>query len=163
MKVKVDSIESGLINNDDEIISWTSRYATGIKVIDNQHRELVKLINQLHQACLLGEEGARPVYKEAMHKMVEYVRFHFTAELEILAQIKYPDYNDHKKQHDNLIRDILVAAKESKEGKKFVPNHFVRTLMDWVFGHIAIYDKRYSEYVTDLKKKGLFPDQQFSK
>ena len=143
-----------------EIIIWSEKYATGIPLIDNQHRELVRLTNQLHQACLHGEKEAGPAFKEAMSRMVEYVRFHFSAELKLLEGIKFPDYNEHKKQHDSLVKDILEAAGEYREGRRFIPNNFVRTLRDWVFGHIAYYDKAYGAYVADQKKKGLISDQQ---
>jgi hemerythrin len=61
--------------------------------------------------------------------------------------------------HESLVSDILEAVKEQKEGKKFVPNHFVRTLREWVFSHIAIEDKKYAFYVAGLKKKGISIDK----
>jgi len=137
-----------------EIVVWEDKYATGIELIDNQHRRLVELTNQLYLACLAGEEALQTVFKDAMHRMVEYVRFHFSAELKLLQAIDYPDYHNHKNMHDNLIEDILDAAKDYEVGRKFVPNNFVRTLKDWVFGHIAVYDKIYAAYVADQIRKG---------
>ena len=142
-----------------EIVIWEDKYATGIEMIDNQHRQLVELTNQLYLACLAGDEVLNTVFKDAMSRMVEYVRFHFSAELKLLSAINYPDYHNHKKMHDNLVNDILEAAKEYNEGRKFVPNNFVRTLKDWVFGHIAVYDKIYAAYVADQKWKGLLTEK----
>jgi hemerythrin len=93
-----------------------------------------------------------------MSRMVEYVRFHFSAEQELLLRVKYPGFQEHKKQHDVLVRDILEAVKGYSEGKKFVPNHFVRTLRDWILGHIAHFDKLYASYIVTQKKKGLLSD-----
>jgi hemerythrin len=137
------------------LVTWKEQYATGIKLIDEQHQELVNLTNKLYQACLEGQEMVEAVFKEAMSRMVNYVRFHFNAEQQLLEQIKYPQYLDHKKQHETLVKDILEAVRDYETGKKFVPNNFVRTLTDWVFGHIAIYDKRYAEYAAELKARGL--------
>jgi hemerythrin len=142
-----------------QIVIWGDKYATGIALIDKQHRELVVLTNELYQACLGRSDLVETAFKNAMSRMVEYVRFHFSEELELLQRIKYPDYAEHKRQHENLIKDILEAANEYKEGRKFVPNHFVRTLKDWVFGHIAVSDKIYSAYVHEQKKKGLLNDK----
>ena len=143
-----------------EIVIWEDKYETGIPLIDYQHKELVTLTNQLYKACLLGEEALQTAFKEAMGRMVEYVRFHFGAEQKLLEAIHYPDFQNHKKMHDSLVGNILEAVKEQKEGKKFVPNNFVRTLRDWVFGHIAIEDKKYAFYVAEQKRKGLLTDQQ---
>ena len=163
MNIKTDQVHNLLNDGNKEIVTWGESYATGIELIDYQHKELVKLTNQLYQACLAGNEVVEAVFKAAMSKMVDYVRFHFTAELELLKRIDYPDYNSHKKQHDTLVMNILEASKEYGDGKRFTPNNFVRTLKDWVFGHIAVSDKFYAAYVSEQKDKGLLTDEQINR
>ena len=141
------------ISASEDLVTWDERYMVGIPLIDEQHKELVLLTNQLYRACFNGNEAT--VFPETMSRMVEYVRFHFGAELELLKRINYPDYSTHKNQHDTLVLKILEAVQEYKPGRKFVPNHFARTLKDWIFSHIAIYDKIYAAYVADQIKKGL--------
>jgi len=162
MIVKTNQNEELLQSRDAVLIVWDDSYATGIPLIDDQHRELVNLTNQLYQACLAGNDAVGPAFQQAMTRMVEYVRFHFSRELELLHKIKYPQYADHKAQHDSLVKQILEAANEYKSGHRFVPHNFVRTLKDWVFGHIAVYDKAYAAYVRDQKSKGLLTDQQIN-
>ena len=159
MTVKNDTTNSSQDTGNMEIVEWGPMYVTGIELIDVQHKELVKLTNVLYQACMTRDKFLPVAFKEAMSGMVEYVRFHFSAENELLERIKYPDYHDHKKQHETLVRNILEAAKSYDEGNKFIPNNFVRSLRDWVFGHIAISDKNYSAYVSEQKKKGLLTDK----
>ena len=144
--------------NEPDIVVWGEKYAIGIHLIDTQHKELFSLTNELFHACLDSDESLEGVFKETMERMVDYVRFHFGAEQELLQRIKYPDYPEHKRQHDVLVRDILETVKEYKEGKKFVPNQFVRTLRDWILGHIAYTDKLYAAYVVAQKQKGLLSD-----
>jgi hemerythrin len=157
METKSDSMEVRVGDNR-VIIAWSDVYRTGIEIIDNQHKELVNLTNELYRACLSTSNVMHSVFKEAMSRMVEYVKFHFSAEVELLEQIKFPDIAEHKKQHAQLITQILQAAKDYNEGKKFVPNTFVRTLKDWIFSHIAVYDKNYALYVSAQKSKGLLPE-----
>jgi hemerythrin len=147
------------IANDDKIVSWEDAYSTGIELIDNQHKELISHTNMLYQACLSGENIAKPLFKETLSGMVEYVRFHFTAELELLNRVKYPDYQDHKSQHDLLIKKIIAASNDYQAGTKFIATGFVRTLKNWIFGHIAVSDKNYAAYVADQKTKGLLSDK----
>jgi len=144
--------------NGRNFVEWSEKYATGIETIDKQHKELVELINRLYGACMQGGEGVGPAFKKAMHSMVEYVRFHLTDEMKLLERIDYPKIAEHKVQHDILVRDILSASQGFEGGGTLVPIKFVRSLKDWVFGHIAVYDKAYAEYITEQKKKGLLGD-----
>jgi len=139
----------------DEIISWDLKYATGINVIDSQHKKLVILTNELYAACLNKDDKLQTAFKTAMSRMVDYVTFHFNAENNLLKAIEYPDWTNHKKMHDALIKKILDTVQDYKDGKKFVPNNFVRTLVDWVFSHIAFYDKQYSLYAMDRIRVGI--------
>jgi hemerythrin len=149
-----------MTNQDDfEVVVWEEKYATGITLIDHQHKELFSLTNDLFRACVDRDETIKNAFAETMSRMVEYVRFHFSAEQEMMQRIKFPQYQEHKKQHDELIRDVLKAVKEYNEGKKFVPNQFVRTLRDWILSHIALTDKFYVTYIADQKKKGLLTEQ----
>ena len=147
-------------DSQDSIVKWDNKYTTGIELIDTQHKELVALTNMLFRACLSGQEDS--VFRETMTRMVAYVRFHFETEQQMLEGLGYPDYLNHKQQHDSMIKTILDAAKDYKEGKQFVPNKFVRALKDWIFGHIAIFDKAYAVYIAAHKEKGLLTDQQIN-
>jgi len=163
MDKKADIIDSIIKSSKPEIVSWSDTYATGIELIDNQHMELVKLTNELYMGCMSGKETANAAFKATMSRMVEYVSFHFTTEQKLLELVKYPKYREHKKLHDTLVVNILEAVKEYEKGTKFVPNQFVRTLKDWIFGHIAVFDKGYSLFIREQKKKGLITDGQLSK
>ena len=163
MSAKVD-ITDGISNGATSLtlVSWSEKYAVGIEMIDSQHMELVRLTNELYQACTASDMALGTVFKNTMSRMVEYVRLHFATEMALLERVKYPECKSHKEQHDLLTMNILNAAKDHKEGKKFVPNNFVRTLRDWIFGHIAIYDQAYAAYVREQKKKGLLTDRQIN-
>ena len=141
-----------------EIVYWDEKYSTGIPAIDTQHKQLFDLTNKLFAACREKKDVLETAFKDAMHHMVEYVHFHFSAELKLLNAINYTDYHNHKKQHDDLIHKILSAVKEHDEGKKFVPNNFVRTLRDWILSHIAVHDKAYSFYIHEQIKSGLLSE-----
>jgi len=136
------------------IVIWDGKYNTGIELIDGQHYELIILTNKLYNACFEDDDELKTVFKSAMSSLVGYVRFHFDAELRLLNAVNYPDYLSHKKMHEDLVKNILEAVQDYNEGKKFVPNNLVRTLKDWIFSHIAVYDRMYSIYVMNQIKNG---------
>ena len=132
-----------------QIVSWDKKYAIGIELIDRQHKELISLTNKLFQACLSGNDTVNASFKETMSYLVDYVRFHFAAEKKLQEWIKYPKYHEHKKLHDDMIILILETVRDYNEGRKFVPNNFVRSLKDWILSHIAVYDRDFAAYSTN--------------
>ena len=145
-----------IIDGDQAVLfKWTDTLATGIEIVDNQHKELINLTNELFRACMRGGDVLDIVFKETMGKVVEYVRFHFGFEQGMLQRVKFPNYTEHKGEHDKFIKTVLEETKNYSEGRSFVPNKFVRYLKDWIVSHIAYTDKIYAAYVHDQMKKGL--------
>ncbi|MDR1909989.1 MAG: bacteriohemerythrin [Spirochaetaceae bacterium] len=143
---------------DDEevlLVTWDDKYSVGIPLIDEQHKELINLTNELYQGCRTGtEEEKRAYFLKTVKSAVEYVKYHFSAEEKMLENIKYPKYAEHKRQHEAFIQRLLADVKSYQEGMKLVPNSFVRFLRDWILSHIAMEDTQYARYILDLKKKG---------
>ena len=135
-------------------IVWEERYAIGIPKVDEQHKKLLGLTNELYEACRKGDEAARARFKDAIHSTVDYVKFHFSDEEKILEGVKYPKIAEHKKEHESFVRQVFEEVRAFEAGKTFVPNAFVRYLRDWILTHIAMTDKQYADYIFKLKKEG---------
>jgi hemerythrin len=136
-------------------VVWDDRYSVGIPLIDDQHKRLIELTNDLYDACREGTEVAATHFKEAVRGTVDYVKYHFAAEEKLLENAKYPNFAAHKKEHESFVIKVLEDVKNFEEGKKFVPNVFVRYLRDWILAHIAVEDKKYADYILAMKKRGV--------
>ncbi|MDR0722158.1 MAG: bacteriohemerythrin [Treponema sp.] len=140
---------------EDSFIAWKDIYSVGIAQIDEQHQELINLTQRLHQACLGGTEAGRFYFKKAMHDLVNYVTFHFSAEEKLMEKIGFPGLPEHKREHENFVKKVLMDVKNFESGKAIVPNTFVRYLRQWILTHIAQTDQQYGIYVTQsLYKQG---------
>lgn len=138
---------------DNELVTWTQRYELGIPLIDQQHKQLVQLTNNLFLACLNGETTES--FAQAVAEAVDYTKYHFNAEEKLLEQVRYPNIEAHKKEHRDFVNELAQAVQAFKDGKKFVPNNFARYLRDWILTHIAISDKIYADYIFNLKRQNL--------
>jgi hemerythrin len=138
----------------DVFVEWDGRYSVGIPLIDDQHKELIRLTNDLYKSCLAGEDAARANFMAAIRGTVDYVKHHFGVEEQLLQNVSYPNIVEHKKEHETFVKHILDEVRSFQEGKKFVPNVFVRYLKDWIFSHIALEDRQYADYILNLKKQG---------
>lgn len=142
------------------IVEWDKRYSVGIPLIDEQHKALIQNANTLYQGCRAGGDDERTAYfNRAVKSVVDYVTYHFSAEEKMLERIRYPELQRHKKQHETFVQKLLDDVKEYGEGKKFVPNNFVRFLRDWILSHIAVEDTKYARYLMNLKKSGRLGEQ----
>jgi hemerythrin len=140
------------------LVEWEDRYSVGIPFVDDQHKELIKLTNKLYKGCLGGEVVARAYFLTAVKGTVNYVKYHFNAEEKLMENVKFPEFAEHKRQHEDFVKQILEDTQSFQEGKKFIPNVFVRFLKDWILSHIAVLDKRYASYILNLKKQGALDE-----
>jgi len=135
-------------------IPWEDRFAVGIPLIDDQHKDLLKLANALYDTCRQGKEFVPAGFRTAAVAAVEYVKVHFSVEEKIMERVGYPDMAEHKAKHQEFVIKVLAEVKNFEEGKAFVPNRFVLFLRDWILSHIALVDKKMAHYVLDMAKKG---------
>ncbi len=140
---------------DKDFVEWVDKYSVGIPDIDEQHKSLVNTINYLFGECKKGEEAANNAFRKTMKSLVDYVKFHFKTEEELMIKYNFPEegYKAHKIEHEKFIIKVLEVVSDFENGKKFVPNQTTRFLRDWLLQHIAIVDKNYSEFLQ--KNMGL--------
>jgi hemerythrin len=137
------------------LVEWDNKYSVGIPLIDQQHKELIRITNVLYEGVLKGDEASRAYFKDAVHGVVDYTKYHFSAEEKIMENIGFPGLTDHKKEHETFVKKLIADVQLFESGKQFISNVFVKFLRDWVLLHIAISDKKYGKYLIDLKKQGI--------
>jgi hemerythrin-like metal-binding protein len=73
-----------------EYIKWTDRYCIGHTEIDEQHKELVCMLNKLHADLTTADVSRTVAFASAASKAVKYVVVHFDAERKIMVSAEYP-------------------------------------------------------------------------
>ncbi|MDR1930134.1 MAG: bacteriohemerythrin [Treponema sp.] len=136
-----------------ELVAWSSTFSVGIKLIDDQHKELLKLTNDLFNHCIGDEEAEEAYFKSIIDGAVKYVKVHFATEEKIMLSTKFPGYMEHKREHDRFVLTVVQQVKDFEDGKKFILASFTRFLKDWILTHIAVMDKQYFQYFKKLATK----------
>ena len=131
-------------------VVWSNNYSVGIKEIDDQHKELLDLVNDLFTHSSGNEREERAYFKEVIHGAVSYVKTHFATEEKLLLSMKFPGYAEHKKTHDEFVLTIVKAVKDFESGKRLVLEKFAYFLKDWVLSHVATMDTQYAQYVRKM-------------
>ena len=136
------------------VVQWQNSYSVGIKLIDEQHMELIKLTNKLFANCMAGHERTKSTFLDTINEAIDYTGYHFGVEEKIMERVKYPEYQNHKMEHANFVQQVYLKVEEFKAGKIMAPLTFVYFLRDWVLHHIAVRDKKLGEYLIALRRSG---------
>jgi hemerythrin len=125
------------------LIEWNDALSVGIQEIDEQHKILVNLLNELHDA--IRQHHGRDASIAVMQRLADYTRIHFTVEESLMRILGYPEYETHKGHHEELIRQMqdLQARLNQGEAVSFELLHFLR---NWLTNHIMEGDQRYVEH-----------------
>ncbi len=128
-------------------VTWKPEYSVGIAVIDDDHKKLLSLINNL-QASVHYHTG-EAFEKQALNELVDYTRFHFQREEDMLKKYGFPGFDEHKEEHEAMIAKVgdFVAEYEAKGSD--VLEGIAEYLKDWLIGHINGTDKKYSEFLIE--------------
>jgi len=125
------------------LLTWSSTYYVGVRFIDEQHKFLLTMLNDMYKHVGGDEKAERAYFMKIIDQAVNYVTEHFAAEEKLLFATKFPGYIEHKQAHDSFIMTVLENVKDFKEGKKVNFSIFTHFLKDWILSHIAVMDKEY--------------------
>jgi len=134
----------------DQLMTWTDDLSVGIRLIDEQHKVLLGLINELHAGMRARKSDS--VLVGVVERLKEYTVKHFGQEEEYFDRYGYPETPVHKEIHAKLVQQVLDFESALKSGQAKVTMDIMRFLKDWLVNHIMGTDKKYSAF---LKGKGL--------
>ncbi len=125
-------------------IEWSDKLSVGIQEIDEQHKYLVDLVNDLNVALLTT--GGTKAAEETLDKLIQYTQTHFVVEESLMRILGYPEYESHKKHHEDLIRHILDFKLKLVDTGRVSRSELMEFLHKWLTGHIMHEDVLYSEH-----------------
>ncbi|MCU7939344.1 MAG: bacteriohemerythrin [gamma proteobacterium symbiont of Bathyaustriella thionipta] len=132
------------------LIQWNNELSVGINSIDEQHKKLVNLINELNDALQSGK--ANQVLAGIFDGLAVYTINHFGYEEELFAQYGYPESQAHKNEHRVLIQQVNDLQEKMNQGDFMISVEVMVFLKNWLINHILKTDKAYAQF---LKDKGV--------
>jgi hemerythrin len=127
------------------LIAWNDTYSVKVKEMDEQHKKLIDMINQLHDAMKVGK--GKEVVGKVLTSLTDYTRRHFTSEENLMKIHGYPGYEDQKKAHDQLVGQVVDMQNKFSEGG-VQSQQVVTFLKDWLIRHIQGMDQKYGAHLN---------------
>ena len=130
-------------------ITWTPDLATGNPTIDSEHKELIRIISNLMDACSSGKGRLEMV--NTIKFLNDYTIKHFSHEEELQRRSQYPDLNNHLRYHAEFRKTVQeIEEKIEKEGASVaLLAQINQNIGVWFTNHIRMQDKRVAEHLKN--------------
>jgi len=162
-KKKAKSVSKPKISVKLKTFTWNDAMSVHEKIIDEQHKNLLKQIERLDRNLEMGEELA--VIRETLHFVDKYAQEHFSYEENYMKVNGYPKIAWHKKYHEHFIKFFESFKKEFEKVYKQKENLRLnlqkmnkksqKFFGDWLVHHILKIDHDYAKYIDANKNKKL--------
>jgi len=131
----------------DTQLKWKEEYSVGIEVLDLDHKKLINLLNQFNTAYdyAMSEEFEH----QALNDLIDYTKYHFEREEEIMIDNDYPGFDEHKKQHQAMIAQISHIQDKYNEKGHEVFEEVCEFLTNWLIKHINGTDQKYASHLIE--------------
>ena len=131
-------------------IQWKARYELGIPLIDEQHKRIFFLLNQL-QGAVVGRQPRTDV-ESIFLGLVRQTREHFHTEETFMSQMGFPTLEDHRGQHAKLADGLHGLEVRFREGDTSMAMLVTTYLGSWLQHHIREGDRVYADFLAERER-----------
>ncbi len=107
------------------LLEWKDQYSLGNEALDHEHKELIRLINAVHEKVeRAGEEDNQAMILDGLAEIQNAVSAHFALEEKEMQALAYQNFPAHKADHEKLLDEICdlietveeTAVRDIREG-----------------------------------------------
>jgi hemerythrin len=126
------------------LIRWNDSLRLDVTEIDQQHRRLVDMTNEVSEAIRQGKSKER--LGKTLQSLLAYAGTHFKIEESHFERLGYPEAEKHKAEHAAFVRKVVEFKHSFEAGKLGVATQLATYLGDWLQKHIKGSDRKYAAY-----------------
>ncbi|MBN2008832.1 hemerythrin family protein [candidate division KSB1 bacterium] len=130
-----------------ESITWNDRFSVNVSVIDNQHKKLIALMNELFHAMRLGK-GSDAI-GSVVDGLLDYATEHFEFEEKYFKEFSFPEAAEHIAQHQSFIKRSATFCRKLRSGDARLSIEVMNFMTNWLIEHIMKCDKKYSYFFNE--------------
>lgn len=129
-----------------------AEFGVGNALMDRDHREMIKLVNDLFLA--MEQHENKSVLSTLLDSLVAYSVQHFKREEEIMLRIDYAHRAHHEQEHEKLTNEMLELQERFVHGKLMLSLEVSKFLREWVLIHILQEDKQLAAAISAGEREG---------
>ena len=125
------------------LIEWKAEFSVGIQSLDEQHQNLVEIINKFEEARKRGK-GSK-VMGQILNDIIGYTQEHFAFEEKMMEEAEYPDRKLHQSQHRQLLQKIERLQFDFLNDGRRITAETGKFFNYWLTNHILKHDQAYKD------------------
>ncbi len=114
--------------------------------VDDDHRQLVDLVNELHTATTEGR--GQDIVEDVMQRLIRYTMEHLEREEQLMARLHFPGLERHKIGHQHFANQLRTLETKYHAGSISVASKLSTVLRDWLSLHIRRSDKEIKVFLN---------------
>ena len=124
------------------MIEWEEKYSIGISIIDEEHKELIRIMN----AAIVAKQHNSNIedISKLLKELTVYALNHFSTEESYMVEFNYPEFQYHKEEHHDFSSKTITYCSRVIEGDYHIASEILEYLKQWLVNHIQITDKNMS-------------------
>ena len=117
-------------------VAWVDALTTGNKAIDNQHKYLIDIINDLAEGIETGQTAQ--TLRKIVNLLQYYTEWHFCKEEDCMNRLNCPAAAKNQEAHGQFIETFLAFRRELEAGgdSTSIATRMYKTLVAWLVQHI---------------------------
>jgi hemerythrin len=131
-----------------KIIKWLSSYEVGNDHIDKEHKIFLGLIQKL--AADVESDTQEVRINRTFREVIKYAEFHFLSEENLMLDVGYPEYPQHKVMHEFLL-EALNTNFQKFENDQVDLREIVTFLFEWFVKHTVSEDIKIGAFIGERR------------
>lgn len=127
--------------------TWNASLAVGVKLLDEQHKELFERTDRL-LAAMRGGQSAEEVAR-LLGFVDEYCARHFADEEQLMRSRGYPGFAEHLAEHAKFVKEFQRVVEIFRErGPSVTVAITIQQLVSrWLVTHIGEMDQKFATFL----------------
>ena len=135
-------------------LTWNEGMSVGIKAIDDDHKKILSIVSSIIEA--IDENSSESIIEKSFDALESSVSSHFKREEDLMREIDYVDFEQHKKGHQTFIAQIPQIKSQIFSSTSVESSEKISQLLyDWVINHILVSDVDYAQAALKLQSQAV--------
>jgi hemerythrin len=126
------------------LMNWSGKYSVGVEELDNQHKALMNVLNELHAASMRGK--ASEVAGPLIRRIVSIATEHFASEERLMESAKFSGLASHRAKHKELAATVGEFVARHEKGDTTMYTQLLYFVRDWQTMHMQTEDQEYARW-----------------
>lgn len=127
------------------MLEWSDYYSVGIAVVDEQHRRLMGIINELEAGIRDGK--GKETLGDTFTSLLRYTKEHFATEEDLMRRHGFSGAEEHAAEHREMAETLARLQLEYQKNPAGLTVKTISFLCDWLTRHLLGTDKQYMEHL----------------